>query len=97
MVNVVNNNGQYKVTIPKHIILVKGWSSKIKLRFIEDANANIMLKADVSGIKIVDNAGQFKITIPIDIVQDKGWSSKTKLRFIEDLGGSIILKEIIRK
>ena len=32
MVNLVNNNGQYKVTIPKDIIEVKKWSAKTRLR-----------------------------------------------------------------
>lgn len=44
MVNVVVNNGQYKITIPKDIAEEKGWSSKTRLRFVEDADGNIILK-----------------------------------------------------
>lgn len=44
MVKVVVNNGQYKITIPKDLAEEKGWSSKTKLRFIEDLNGNIILK-----------------------------------------------------
>ncbi len=44
MVKVVVNNGQYKITIPKDIAEEKGWSSKTKLRFVEDADGNIILK-----------------------------------------------------
>lgn len=44
MVNVVVNNGQYKITIPKDIAEEKGWGSKTKLRFIEDTSGNILLK-----------------------------------------------------
>ncbi len=44
MVNVVVNNGQYKITIPKDIALEKGWDSKTKLRFVEDAEGNIILR-----------------------------------------------------
>jgi len=98
LVKIVNNNGQHKITIPRDIIEVKGWSSKTKLRFLEDVYGNIILKPiEGSGIKIVNNAGQYKITVPIDIVDDKGWSSKTKLRFVEDIDGNIILKEIKEK
>ncbi len=95
MVKIVNNYGQYKVTIPKDIIEVKGWSSKTELRFIEDINENIILKpVKKGGIKVVANAGQYKITVPIDVIDDKGWSSKTKLRFVENTNGDIILREI---
>lgn len=44
MVNVIVNNGQYKITIPKDIAEEKGWTSKTKLRFVEDAEGNIILK-----------------------------------------------------
>ncbi len=44
MVKVVVNNGQYKITIPKDIAEEKGWNSKTKLRFVEDAEGNIILK-----------------------------------------------------
>lgn len=95
MVKIVDNSGQYKLTIPKDIVVDKSWSSKTRIKFIEDINENIFLKpAEGKGIKIVNNSGQFKITIPKDIVEDKGWSSNTKLRFVENIGGNIILKEI---
>jgi len=44
MVKVVVNNGQYKITIPKDIAVEKGWTSKTKLRFVEDADGNIILR-----------------------------------------------------
>jgi hypothetical protein len=44
MVKVVVNNGQYKITIPKDIAEEKGWTSKTKLRFVEDVEGNVMLK-----------------------------------------------------
>jgi bifunctional DNA-binding transcriptional regulator/antitoxin component of YhaV-PrlF toxin-antitoxin module len=44
MVKVVVNNGQYKITIPKDLAEEKGWTSKTKLRFVEDAEGNIILK-----------------------------------------------------
>jgi bifunctional DNA-binding transcriptional regulator/antitoxin component of YhaV-PrlF toxin-antitoxin module len=44
MVKVVVNNGQYKITIPKELAEAKGWTSKTRLRFVEDADGNIILK-----------------------------------------------------
>ena len=44
MVKVVNNSGQYKITIPKDIVESKGWSSETKLRFVEDLEGNISLR-----------------------------------------------------
>ncbi len=44
MVKVVVNNGQYKITIPKDLAEAKGWTSKTKLRFVEDAEGNVFLK-----------------------------------------------------
>ena len=44
MVKIVNNRGQYNITIPRDIIEAKGWSSKTKIRFVEDTEGNIILK-----------------------------------------------------
>jgi bifunctional DNA-binding transcriptional regulator/antitoxin component of YhaV-PrlF toxin-antitoxin module len=44
LVKVVVNNGQYKLTIPKDLAEAKGWTSKTKLRFVEDAEGNVILK-----------------------------------------------------
>jgi bifunctional DNA-binding transcriptional regulator/antitoxin component of YhaV-PrlF toxin-antitoxin module len=44
MVKIVNNKGQYKITIPKDVIESKGWSEETKLRFVEDLEGNIYLK-----------------------------------------------------
>ena len=44
MVKVVVNNGQYKITIPKDIAIEKGWNSKTKLRFVETAEGDIILR-----------------------------------------------------
>jgi len=44
MVKVVVNNVQYKITIPKDLAEEKGWNSKTKLRFVEDADGNIILR-----------------------------------------------------
>ncbi len=44
MVKVVVNNGQYKITIPKDLAEAKGWTSKTRLRFIEDAEGNVILR-----------------------------------------------------
>ena len=54
MVKVVNNSGQYKITIPKDIVEAKGWSSETKLRFVEDLEGNISLRV------IESNSESFK-------------------------------------
>jgi len=54
MVKVVVNNGQYKLTIPKDLAEEKGWNSKTKLRFVETADGEIVLreiKEDKGGAK----------------------------------------------
>ncbi|MFO7710933.1 MAG: hypothetical protein R6V53_04165 [Candidatus Woesearchaeota archaeon] len=44
MVKIVNNKGQYKITIPKDIMLSKGWDENTRVRFVEDTEGNIILK-----------------------------------------------------
>jgi bifunctional DNA-binding transcriptional regulator/antitoxin component of YhaV-PrlF toxin-antitoxin module len=44
MVKIVNNKGQYKITIPKDIMLSKGWDENTQLRYVEDLDGNIVLK-----------------------------------------------------
>jgi hypothetical protein len=44
LVNIINNRGQHKITIPKDIIEAKGWSSDTKIRFVEDVEGNIILR-----------------------------------------------------
>ena len=51
LVKIVDNNGQYKITIPKDVIESKGWNSKTKLRFVEDIDGNIILRPLKDGKK----------------------------------------------
>lgn len=44
MVKIVVFNKQYRLTIPKDIAEAKGWTSKTRLRFVEDTEGNIILK-----------------------------------------------------
>lgn len=41
---VVVNNGQYKITIPKELALVRGWGKNTVLRFVEDTEGNVVLR-----------------------------------------------------
>ena len=42
---IINNNGQYRVTIPKDLVEDKGWNQEdVELRFIEDLQGNVFLK-----------------------------------------------------
>jgi len=44
MPKIVNNQGQFKVTLPKDLVLAKKWTSSTRIRFIEDSEGNIILK-----------------------------------------------------
>ena len=44
MPKIVNNRGQYKITIPKEIAMSKRWDDSTVLRFVEDTDGNIILK-----------------------------------------------------
>ncbi len=44
MVNVVVNNGQYKITIPKDLAEAKGWSSKTRLIVVMNEEGDLVLK-----------------------------------------------------
>jgi len=41
---IVSNNGQYKITLPKDLVVDKGWKAGDELRFIEDMEGRIFLK-----------------------------------------------------
>jgi bifunctional DNA-binding transcriptional regulator/antitoxin component of YhaV-PrlF toxin-antitoxin module len=41
---IVVYNKQYRITIPKELVESKGWSSKTKIRFVEDIEGNVYLK-----------------------------------------------------
>ncbi|HLC65563.1 MAG TPA: hypothetical protein VJI46_05580 [Candidatus Nanoarchaeia archaeon] len=43
MPKVIVNNGQYRITIPKDLAESKGWTSKTRLRFVEDLQGNVYL------------------------------------------------------
>jgi bifunctional DNA-binding transcriptional regulator/antitoxin component of YhaV-PrlF toxin-antitoxin module len=44
MVKIVNNNGQYKITLPKELVEAKGWDRNTRLRFVEDKDGNVFLE-----------------------------------------------------
>ncbi len=41
---IVENNGQYKITLPKDLVLDKGWKAGDEIRFVEDIEGRIFLK-----------------------------------------------------
>ena len=41
---IVDNNGQYRITIPKDLVKAKSWKAGTEIRFIEDTEGNIILK-----------------------------------------------------
>jgi bifunctional DNA-binding transcriptional regulator/antitoxin component of YhaV-PrlF toxin-antitoxin module len=44
MVKIVSFKGQYRITIPKDLVLSKKWKSGTRLRFVEDLDGNVYLK-----------------------------------------------------
>lgn len=44
MVKIVDNKGQYKITLPKELVEAKGWDRNTRLRFVEDREGNVYLK-----------------------------------------------------
>jgi bifunctional DNA-binding transcriptional regulator/antitoxin component of YhaV-PrlF toxin-antitoxin module len=54
LVKIVNNRGQFKITLPKDIVESKGWDSGTRLRFLEDPEGNIILKPFQSPNEIRD-------------------------------------------
>ncbi len=44
MVKIVDNNGQYKVTLPKTLVIDKGWVGGTVIRFVEDLEGRVFLK-----------------------------------------------------
>jgi bifunctional DNA-binding transcriptional regulator/antitoxin component of YhaV-PrlF toxin-antitoxin module len=44
MPKIVDNKGQYRITLPKELILDKGWKAGTVIRFVEDTKGNIILK-----------------------------------------------------
>lgn len=41
---IVVSNGQYRVTLPKDLVLDKGWKPGDEIRFVEDTEGRIFLK-----------------------------------------------------
>jgi len=41
---IIENRGQLRVTIPKEIVIAKGWKKGTRLMFVEDKEGNIYLK-----------------------------------------------------
>ncbi|MBI2139889.1 hypothetical protein HYU14_03120 [Candidatus Woesearchaeota archaeon] len=44
MVKIVNNNGQFRITLPKDMALAKGWGKGTILRFVEMTDGRLMLQ-----------------------------------------------------
>lgn len=51
MVKVINNRGQYKITIPKDIAEAKGWNSGTRLLVVLNTEGDVVLK-EIPGGKV---------------------------------------------
>jgi bifunctional DNA-binding transcriptional regulator/antitoxin component of YhaV-PrlF toxin-antitoxin module len=41
---IVEHNGQFRVTLPKELVLDKGWTAGDRVRFVEDTEGKIFLR-----------------------------------------------------
>ncbi len=41
---IVEHNGQYRVTLPKELVLDQGWAAGDRVRFVEDTEGRIFLR-----------------------------------------------------
>ena len=89
-----NNNGQYRITIPKNLISLLRWKHGTELSFILDKTNNFVIKKVKKGIRLQNNNNQFRVTIPKDLVKLLRWKHGTELAFILDKSGKLIIKEI---
>ena len=97
-----NNRGQYKLTIPRDIALLKKWKQSSEIIILVDLNLNVIIK-DIAGNKkrgrkkIQNNNGQFRITIPKNIVLLKKWRHGTQIIALIKENEDLVLKEIFEK
>jgi|SRR3989344_4224975 len=97
-----NNSGQYKLTVPKDIALLKNWQQSSEIVVLIDSNLDVIIK-EIHGNKkkgrkkIQNNNGQFRITVPKNIVLQKKWRHGTQIIPLIKENGDLILKEIFEK
>ncbi len=90
--------GQFKVTIPKGLVLAKGWKKGDRLVFSLTKSGHIMLKP-MNGKKLVKKATlqllnntQFMLTLPKELIMAKGWKSGDVIEFVFDDNTDLMLK-----
>ena len=95
------NRKQFIVTLPKGLVLAKGWKSGDLIEFLFDEQTNIILrklnnKAKITNKSILQfrNRKQFIITIPKALVLAKGWSQGDIIEFVLDRNANIIIKKV---
>ena len=95
------NKAQFKLTIPKGLVLAKGWKKGEKLTFSLTPGGNLLVKP-MNGKKLVKKATlqllnntQFMITLPKELVLAKRWAEGDKLEFVFDDNTNIIIKKAV--
>ncbi len=90
---------QFKVTVPKGLVLAKGWKKGEKLTFSLTAAGDILI-APMNGKKLVKKATlqflnntQFMLTLPKELVMAKRWKAGDGIEFVFDDNTNLVMKK----
>ena len=93
-----DNNGQFKITIPKFVSNLKGWDQGTLLSISLDKNSDVVIKEFSeqkklkSKKKLQNNNGQFRLTIPKKIALSKFWSQGTEVIITLNKKGEVVIR-----
>jgi len=94
-----DNNGQFKITIPKFVPNIKGWKQGTLLSISQDKNLDVVIKEFYeqkklkSKKKLQNNNGQFRLTIPKKIAVAKNWIQGTEVIITLNKNGEVVIKD----
>lgn len=90
---------QYKLTVPKGLVLAKGWRKGEKLTFSLTTKGDLIIKP-MNGKKLVKKATlqflnntQFMLTLPKELVMAKRWKAGDRLEFVFDDNTDLVMKK----
>lgn len=88
---------QFKITVPKGLVLAKGWKKGDKLSFSIVEKGNIVISSEPKKISKKTtlqllNDMQFILTLPKELVLAKRWKSGDVLEFILTENSDLLLR-----
>ena len=94
---------QFKVTVPKGLVLAKGWKKGEKLTVSLTAKGDLLIRP-MNGKRLVKKATlqflnnmQFMLTLPKEIVLAKKWKAGDVIEFTFDDNTDLLLKRANNK